>query len=210
MRLRQDAMIKIFNGSTGEWLAKLNYVSQKKLEIIITEKLLDQIPTPKLTLAFCPTKNVNSTYIVEKATELGVTSIQPIISERTIVRKVNMEKLEYSAIEAAEQCERLDIPEIHEITTFNKFMDNLHFKGSLIFFDETKDCLPLKSIQPHMDDNALLIGPEGGFTDFERQSLKNHNKCIRAHLGKRILRADTAAISGLASYQSVFGDWNDK
>ena len=210
LRLSTDNNLLIFNGIDGEWLYKITTANPKATVAVAFKLARPQISTRKLSLIFAPTKNVNSTYIVEKATELGVTDIYPIITQRTIVSKVNHEKLLYSAIEASEQCERLDVPTIHPLNSLKPLIANLRIEGKFIFCDETKDGYSFLKLPTTQSDDAIIIGPEGGFTDDERSFLKNHDKCVAIHLGVRVLRADTAAIAALAAYQAIFGDWNEK
>ncbi len=210
LRMKPNASVLLFNGQDGEWIGQITNPNSKSASVTITDKIKAQTNTNKLTLLFAPTKNINSSYIIEKATELGVTDILPILTQRSVVNKVNIEKLKHSAIEAAEQCERLDIPKIHDIQPLKKTITELNIKGSLLFFDESKKCLSISKIQPSALDNAILIGPEGGFSDEESAFLKNLKHCIPTHMGVRILRADTAVIAGLASYQAIFGDWNNE
>lgn len=210
LRLLVGAEVLVFNGVDGEWLCKITEVDVKSALIIVSKLVRSQISTRKLSLIFAPTKNVNSTYIVEKATELGVTDIYPIITQRTIVTKVNHEKLLFSSIEASEQCERLDVPTIHPLSTLKTLLANLKIKGNLIFCDEAKNGAVLSKLVTTQSDNAIIIGPEGGFTDDERSFLMKNDKCVAIHIGMRVLRADTAAIAALAAYQAIFGDWNEK
>ncbi len=210
LRLKSDSTILLFNGQDGEWTGQITNPNSKSASVIVVEKIKSQINTNKLTLLFAPTKNINSAYIIEKATELGVTDILPILTQRSVVNKVNIEKLQYSAVEASEQCERLDIPKIFDIQPLKKAVSALHIKGTLLFFDESKKCSSIKKIQPSATDNAILIGPEGGFSEEERTFLVNLKHCIPTHMGVRILRADTAAIASLAAYQAIFGDWDGK
>lgn len=210
MRMTVGSELLVFNGKDGEWMASIIDADSKQTTIQLHSLTRSQIPDKKLTLLFAPTKNINSTYIIEKATELGATTIIPIITQRSVVTKVNLEKLTLNAIEAAEQCERISLPNIHDITQLKKALSNLDISGSLIFFDESKKCLPISEVKIASDDNAILIGPEGGFNDEERNYIRSIKGCIAAHMGARILRADTAVIAGLAAYQAIFGDWNNE
>jgi 16S rRNA (uracil1498-N3)-methyltransferase len=210
MRMTVGSELLVFNGKDGEWLASIIDANPKQATIQLHSLKRSQTPEKKLTLLFAPTKNVNSTYIIEKATELGATTIIPIITQRSVVTKVNLEKLNITAIEAAEQCERISLPNIHDIIPLKKILLNLDISGSLIFFDESKNCLPINKIKVTADNNAVLIGPEGGFNDEERDYIRSINGCIAAHMGARILRADTAVIAGLSAYQAIFGDWNNE
>ncbi len=209
LRLDINAELLVFNGFDGEWSARLLTSDCKSAQILILKQTKIQTSLAKLTLLFSPTKNINSTYIVEKATELGATEIYPVITQRSVVKKINMDKLLYSAVEAAEQCERIDVPQIHDIISLKQALRQIETTTSLVFFDESKNCLSVNSIKIPNANKAVLVGPEGGFTEAERSFLLSQENCIAAHMGQRILRADTAVIAGLAAVQAIFGDWKN-
>jgi len=209
MRLQPGDMISVFNGKDGQWLAELTSVHKKSCQIKIHNCELPQKPTPKLSLLFSPIKSESAGYIVQKATELGATSIFPTLTQRSVVRNVNQDKLNLSAIEAAEQCERLDVPAIHPIANLNQVLGAKEFTGSLILCDETlhhsSTLSKLRNI-PHAD-NAILIGPEGGFSPEELALLHQLPYVLPISLGKRILRAETAIVAALSVYQAIADDW---
>ncbi len=209
MRLQDGDMISVFNGKDGQWQAELASAHKKACQIKIHNCELPQEPTPKLSLLFSPIKSENAGYIVQKATELGATAIFPTLTQRSIVRSVNQDKLRLSAIEAAEQCERLDIPEVHPAANLNQVLGAKEFTGNLILCDETlqysSTLSKLRSL-PH-DDNAILIGPEGGFSPEELALLHQLPYVLPVSLGKRILRAETAIVAALSVYQAIAGDW---
>ena len=209
MRLQAGDMISVFNGKDGQWQAELTNTHKKSCQIKIHNCELAQEHLPKLSLLFSPIKNESAGYIVQKATELGATAIFPTLTQRSVVKSVNQDKLLLSAIEAAEQCERLDIPKIHPAANLNQVLGARDFTGSLILCDETLQLSsPLSKLQnlPH-GDNAILIGPEGGFSPEELALLHQLPYVLPISLGKRILRAETAIVAALSVYQAIAGDW---
>lgn len=209
MRLQSGDKISVFNGKDGQWQAELISIHKKSCQLKIQSCELHQEYTAKLALLFSPIKSESAGYIVQKATELGVTDIFPILTQRSVVRNVNGEKLKLSAIEAAEQCERLDVPVIHPLASLPQALGAKEFTGSLILCDET---LLAGSAQEKLRnlalaDNAVLIGPEGGFTLEELALLHQLDYVLPISLGKRILRAETAIVAALSVYQAIAGDW---
>jgi len=212
LKAKEGFQLSVFNGHDGQWNARVLNANKKNATLELIKQTRPQINTKKLQLFFAPTKNISSTYIVEKATELGATIISPIITERSIIRKVNVDKLLYSAIDASQQCGRLEIPVIENIYPLKEALSNLSSNDKFIFCDEASMRNSFKSI-PSEDiqhTNSILIGPEGGFSYAEREYLRNLKSCITTHLGIRILRADTAVIAALSAYQAIFGDWNNE
>lgn len=201
MRMKSGDTIKIFNEIDGEFIARIIDANKREVSLIIDKLYTAAIPTAKLTLFFAPTKNVDTSYIIQKATELGVTAIIPVITQRTIVKKINLEKLQIVAKEAAEQCERFDIPSITEPIKLSKIWDTQRISGTLFFCDE-RGGSPLLKTMANTDD-ALLIGPEGGFSSEEKELIYSKPNSHGITLGNRILRADTATIAALAIYQSL-------
>jgi 16S rRNA (uracil1498-N3)-methyltransferase len=157
---------------------------------------------------FAPVKGDRTDTIVEKATELGVARIRPVLTERTIVRKLNLERLKSRAAEASEQCGTLFVPEVHDAISLMSLLDPKVEARRILFADEAGDAM---SIAEALADKparvALLTGPEGGFTPAEREKLRASPLVRPVNLGPRILRADTATFAGLTLIQSVWGDW---
>ena len=189
------------------WLAEISVLSKRKAQIVTTEQLRPAKPAPDIWLLFAPVKKARNSFIVEKATELGVSLLQPVITART-TSSIKSDKMSAQIIEAAEQTERLDLPEICAALKLEQALENWDEARTLIFADEAGDALPaaqtLTNIKPPC---AVLIGPEGGFTDKEREFLRAKPCVAPISLGPRILRADTAALSVLAIWQAVSGDW---
>lgn len=211
MRRKLADKILLFNGKAGEFLAEISQANKKSVAIKLIEKTRDFKPSPKINLIFSPVKNAKSEFIVQKATELGAAKIIPCIFERTVKSKVKRDKLEVVSIEAAEQCERLDIPVISELGNFSDVILALKDKN-IIFCDETGKGKPMSealSKLPAGEEYYVVIGPEGGFSDSEIDKIYSYPKAIGVGMGPRILRADTAIITALALVQNYLGDYGD-
>ncbi len=206
LRLKNGAELYLFNNQQGEFLA--NYQNG---QLHLVKQTQDFYQVPNIALAFAPVKNVKSEYLVTKATELGVREIFPINTERTIVNRINLEKLEKNSIEAAEQSRRVDLPQINQLEKLPKFIAALQDE-LLIFADESGEGeSPQQLAQQVTDFNqdskiVVLIGPEGGFSEEEAKLIRAYQHTKSLNLGPRILRADTAIISSLAIIQSIYGD----
>jgi 16S rRNA (uracil1498-N3)-methyltransferase len=218
MRKKVGDEISIFNGKNGQWLAKIIQISKKSCQIQAITQEKQQYNPPKITLAFAPVKNVRIDFIAAKATELGITKFQPIITHHSIVDKINLERFNANIKEAAEQCERLDLPEILSPVKLDSFLKKLGQDKILILCDESgsgkkanKILSKINLIQKeNLHEIIIFIGPEGGFSsqEFERfNQLSNLNKIS---LGPRILRADTAIISATTLVQEFLGDFDLK
>jgi 16S rRNA (uracil1498-N3)-methyltransferase len=209
LRMSVGSEILVFNGKDGEWSAGLGSVSKRGGDLFCLKQTRAQDTVPELWLAFAPVKGDRVDYIVEKATELGACVIIPIITERTIVRKVNHERLLSRCIEAAEQCGRLSVPEVFPPLPLSAFYGQREDDALILFADEAGDNMTiaqsLGGAQPPIV--ILLTGPEGGFTPLEREKLRGCEHVRPVSLGPRILRADTATFAGLTLVQSVWGDW---
>jgi 16S rRNA (uracil1498-N3)-methyltransferase len=207
LRLALGEDVLVFNGKDGEWRAKLTAVSKKGGELICVEQARLQKNEPDLWLAYAPIKGDRGDYIIEKACELGVKGIIPIITERTIVRKVNLDRLRARAVEAAEQCGRMSVPDIHDVTPLSAFYETPLDDGVLLFADETGGQSIGDALVSAPTRVSLLTGPEGGFTPSERAKLRACAHVRAIGLGPRILRAETATFAGLALIQAHWGDW---
>jgi 16S rRNA (uracil1498-N3)-methyltransferase len=208
LRLPVGGEVFVFNGRDGEWTSHLVSANKKGGELVCVSQTRDQDKVPDLWLLFAPVKGDRTDYIVEKATELGVAGIIPVITERTIVRKVNLERLLARCVEAAEQCGRLSVPEMMDAKPLSAFLETPPDDGILLFADEAGDTMTIGSaLTVNPSKVALLTGPEGGFTPAERTKLRACAHVRAVSLGPRILRADTATFAGLALVQNVWGDW---
>jgi len=207
LRKSEGDSLRVFNGKSGEWRAEITAVRKKSALVTIIEQLRTPAPVPDVTLLFAPVRKHRTAFIIEKATELGVRTLQPVLTARTQFPKLNIEKARLQAIEAAEQTERLDVPEIREA---KPLLDILSAWGDtpILFADEAGDTESAQDVcANHPAPIAMLIGPEGGFTDAERKELRAMENVHPVTLGPRILRADTAAVALLSVWQSVRGDW---
>jgi 16S rRNA (uracil1498-N3)-methyltransferase len=208
LRLPVGGEVLVFNGRDGEWAAHLVSASKKGGELVCLNQSRAQDTVPDLWLLFAPVKGDRTDYIVEKATELGVAGIIPVITERTIVRKVNLERLQARCVEAAEQCGRLTVPTVMDAKPLSAFLETPPDDGILLFADEAGDTMTIgAALAAKPSKVALLTGPEGGFTPAERAKLRACTHIRAVSLGPRILRADTATFAGLALVQNVWGDW---
>jgi 16S rRNA (uracil1498-N3)-methyltransferase len=207
MRLKSGDTITIFNEVYGEFTTIIDQSTKSAVALQIGNQLKSPKPEQKLTLLFAPLKVFNASLIVQKATELGASNIQPILTKRSVVDKVNTDKLILAAIEAAEQCERLSIPIINAIQPLEKALSKHTFTGKLYWCDESGSGNNFAtSIIPSITDNAILIGPEGGFDYDEKMYLSSQDFIIPVSLGDRILRAETAIISAMAVYNLCKGN----
>jgi len=207
LRKKNGDALRVFNGQDGEWRAQISEATKKSVQIEILEQLRAPKACPDITLCFAPLRKHRTAFIAEKAAELGVSALQPVITARTQFPKLNLGKMRLQIIEAAEQTERLDIPALSAPLSLDEMLSAL--SGRTIFFaDEAGDARPaLEAIEADSNPAAILIGPEGGFTDAERAALRGRDNVVPISLGPRILRADTAALSVLTLWQSVHGDW---
>ena len=215
LRLEIGSTIAVFNGVDGEYLATINEAQKKRCSIYIEVQLRPQIQCRDLWLVFAPVKRARLDFIAQKASELGVRVIWPVKTEFCQISRVNEDRLMANAVEAAEQTERLDIATIKPLTSLLDALHQFENERLLIWCDEASVGFPalnistaLSAAPPH-EKAAVLIGPEGGFSEFERTHLQARNNCLKISLGPRILRADTAAISALSCYQSICGDWQN-
>ncbi len=198
----------IFNGHDGEWLAELCYVGKRGVTVVCLEQTQQQREGSDIWLAFAPIKKTPSDYLVQKATELGASVLLPVFTRRTIVSRVNEERMAANAVEAAEQSGRLCVPEIREGAALDKLLASWPKQRRLFFCDEGGDARPMaETARSVSGPAAILTGPEGGFDPAEREMLRALPFVTPVTLGPRILRADTAALAALAIWQSVSGDW---
>ena len=206
MRQKIGDRFFIFNGIDGEFIAQITEIEKKSLSVEVGEKISDLKKVPNVTLAFALIKNVRIDFVAEKATELGVARFQPILTQRTIVDKINLERFSANVKEACEQCERNDFPEIFPLKKLEKFLceDEIE-KKILILCDESGQGAKASEVLPALRDRekeiVVLIGPEGGFSESEFSKMRQLKNLFAISLGPRILRADTAMISALTLVQ---------
>lgn len=210
MRLDSGAIVRAFDGMNGEWRCELE-VTGKTVHLIPFERTREQVALTPLRLLFAPLKKTRTDFVVEKATELGVTHIQPIVTEYTQTSRVRADRLTALATEAAEQTERLDVPEVADAMALTKALEGWPQAVPLYYCDEGSEARPMTEVlaDSPSGEAALLIGPEGGFSPMERKMLRALAFVIPVTLGPRILRAETAALSALTLWQSQVGDWRN-
>jgi 16S rRNA (uracil1498-N3)-methyltransferase len=209
LRLSAADSILVFNGRDGEWLASIT--GRKRPDALeITTRTRPQDRLPDLAYVFAPLKHARLDYMVQKAVEMGVSSLQPVLTRFTQVSRVNTERMRANVIEAAEQCGILGIAEVAEPASLDRFLSGRNPQRLLVFCDEAADVIdPLQILDSAEapDGIDILIGPEGGFAEEERAVLLRQPKILRLSLGPRILRADTAGVAALALVQAALGDW---
>ena len=207
MRKSIGETILIFDGNNGEWEASIEEISKKSGVLLCIKQTKPQIMPPDLWLFFSPLKKVRTDFIVEKATELGVAKIIPVQTEHTNADRVNLSRLSAHAIEAAEQCGGTYIPKIEELQKINKVLENFPLDRRLLFCDEKLQASEVNLENLKKGKWAILVGPEGGFSEIERNYLKGLKFTFSISLGPRILRADTAAVTAISLWQNYLGDW---
>jgi 16S rRNA (uracil1498-N3)-methyltransferase len=213
MRRSSGDAVVLFNGRDGEFEAEIARIEKRAAELRVTRLRRRQDRVPDLWLCFAPLKKDAVDFLIEKATELGVTAFQPVITRRTATSRLNLERLRMNAIEAAEQCERLSVPEIRPPLTFDALLAGWTMRRHIILCAEAGPAEPianqftaLTSDVSHTNAWAILCGPEGGFHVSELDRLRNLPFVTPVGLGPRILRADTAALTALAVFQAILGD----
>ncbi|NVJ93196.1 MAG: 16S rRNA (uracil(1498)-N(3))-methyltransferase [Methylocystaceae bacterium] len=199
----------LFNGQDGEWAGVIAQARKKVCIVNVTHKTREQDVCPDIHLVFAPIKKQRLDFIIEKATELGVAALRPVITRRTIVSKIRIDRLEAQAIEAAEQCERLHIPVVQDSVSIEQLVADWSEDRTLFVLDERGGAQPINQA---LNENksqtcAILTGPEGGFDPSELDLLDKVKNVVRISVGPRILRADTAALAAISCWQSVVGDW---
>jgi 16S rRNA (uracil1498-N3)-methyltransferase len=206
MRAKPGEHVSLFNGRDGEWRARIADVTKRSCTLVCEIQTAPQIASPDLWLVFAPVKKTPADYLAQKATELGASVLQPVF---TIVTRVNLDRLRANAIEAAEQSARTDIPEIREPLPLEKVLASWPRERKLMFCDEAGDAPTIADALSSARGQpwAILTGPEGGFDPKEREMIRAVPGVVPVTLGKRILRADTAALAALAVWQSLAGDW---
>ncbi len=209
LRLARGGEILLFNGRDGEWLANVTETGRKSCTLHLEKQVRPQPIAPELWYLFAPLKQARLDYMVQKATEMGAGRLMPVLTRHTQVRKINAERMRANAIEAAEQCGILTVPEIAPLQTLDDVLGNWPADRYLIFCDEgAATGNPASALEAFTKGPAaVLIGPEGGFSETERVRLTALPYVCALSLGPRILRADTAAVAALALVQSSLGDW---
>ena len=216
MRLDVGDSVNLFNGYDGEWRATITGSRKGRVSLSLDSCTREQDGGPDLWLVQAPIKSARMKTVVEKATELGVAAIVPVVTQHTAVASVNVDRLRATAVEAAEQCGRLSVPALHTTQKLDHLLDTWPPRRCLVFCDETRAARPLiDAVRDQVGQNdtsawGLLIGPEGGFSGDEVDKLRRQPFVIPVKLGPRILRVDTAAIAAISLWQAVAGDWRNQ
>jgi 16S rRNA (uracil1498-N3)-methyltransferase len=210
LRLSEGDTILVFNGRDGEWQAAIGGRKRPdSLEIVTQTRRQDRLPD--LAYIFAPLKHARLDYMVQKAVEMGASSLQPVLTRFTQVARVNGERMRANVIEAAEQCGILSLATVSEPMALDRYLSQRDGARLLVFCDEAADTSnPIEALHSGLtasDGIDVLIGPEGGFAEEERAVLLRQPQTLRLSLGPRILRADTAAVAALALVQAALGDW---
>jgi len=198
MRVKKNETLSLFN-SSGEWEAKIKEISKGIVEFIIIKQLRQKDNEKAIWLAFSPIKSNYFNFMIQKATELGVTKFIPVITDRTIVRKINYERIKKITIEASEQSNRLVVPKVEKTQNLKFFLEKNSNKINIIFCDlNTKNQKLDSQIKKETKPICIMIGPEGDFTEFEREKILNFKSVQSLKINNNILRTETAAISALS------------
>lgn len=211
LRLGSGAPVLVFNGRDGEWQAAIS-AGKRADRLTVLTRTRPQGEMADMVYLFAPLKHARLDYMVQKAVEMGVSALQPVVTRFTQVSRVNTERMRANAVEAAEQCGILAIPEVAEPLALAKYLGQRNEARLLIFCDEAAEVAdPAVALAAAKERKSagidVLIGPEGGFAEEERDILLRQPNIVRLALGPRILRADTAAVAALAVVQTVLGDW---
>jgi 16S rRNA (uracil1498-N3)-methyltransferase len=210
LRLGADASVLLFNGREGEFTSALAVTSRKGASLIVGRRTRPQEAPPDVDYLFAPLKHARLDYMAQKAVEMGARRLRPLITRRTQIARVNLERLRANAIEACEQCGVIWAPEVAAPETLEKTLARWPPERLIVFCDEeAPQASPLDALGEVSAENGvgLLVGPEGGFDDDERAAILASPRVLRLSLGPRILRADTAAVAALALIQATLGDW---
>ncbi len=209
LRLEPGDTVALFNGRDGEWLGRIDAIAKGRCLLTLAEQRRQQTPEGDLWLVFAPVKRARIDFLVEKATELGVSELRPVYTGRTNVERVNLDRLRANAIEAAEQTERLTVPVLRQPERLDEVLARWPAQRRLLLCDESGTSPPIATALrgAAMGAWAVLTGPEGGFTQTELDGLKKLPFVCAVGLGPRVLRADTAALAALATFQALIGDW---
>lgn len=207
LRLRTGDVFYVFDGQTGEYEAQITEFAKHGATAVIGSKTKEMSLSPDIWLLFAPLKKDKTDMVIQKATELGVRKIIPVRTAFTNAEKVRIERFTAQAVEAAEQCRRLDVPVIEDVQLLPELLKNWDVSRTLLFLDEKGRGRKIIDALSGQNKAAVLIGPEGGFRSDEAQMLEELPFVKSVSLGQRILRAETAAVAALACWQAVNGDW---
>lgn len=209
LRMGAGEPLAVFNGRDGEYGAIIETHGKRRCTVRLGALLRAPVPEPDVWLAFAPIKRARIDFLAGKVTELGASALWPVMTDHTNVDRVSLDRLRSNAIEAAEQCGRLSVPEIFEPTTLDGFLTDWPDGRHLYWCDESGDGRAATALfaEHQPGPAAILIGPEGGFTEAERKGLRSQHFVSAIDLGPRVMRAETAAFAALTCWQAMLGDW---
>ena len=205
LRMKAGGELLLFDGNSGEWRGRIAEAGKKRMALTVERRTREPETIPDVWLAFAPVKRNQTDWLIEKATELGVARLIPVTTQRTVVDRVKLERLQAIAIEAAEQCGRTVLPEIDQPVPLVRLLEGRDPARTLYLADERGGEPPANAFKPGVA--IILTGPEGGFTDDERAAIRAAPNAVPVSLGPRILRAETAALAALTAYMALAGDW---
>ncbi|MGO8952953.1 MAG: 16S rRNA (uracil(1498)-N(3))-methyltransferase [Rhodomicrobium sp.] len=209
LRLSQGSQILVFDGKNGEWRAEIVKAKKAVCCVKLTGKVRDQTVAQDLHYAFAPLKQARLDYMIQKAAEMGVSVLQPVITARTVASRLNLDRMRANAIEAAEQCQLLTVPDIDPPFKLESLLKTCAAGRVVVFCDERAANAPALDAIAKLEGRKItaLVGPEGGFSEGERELLLSKSFVCPVSLGPRIMRADTAAVAILSLINAVLGDW---
>ncbi|MFO1047518.1 MAG: 16S rRNA (uracil(1498)-N(3))-methyltransferase [Geminicoccaceae bacterium] len=205
LRLREGGDLRLFNSGDGEWAGRIVAVARHRIDVRLEQRLREPADEPGPTLVFAPIRRNRLDWLIEKAVELGVARLVPVLTARSVVRLDQVDRLRAIVVEAAEQCERLSVPAVTEPEPLEQWLARRPARP-LLLADERGGGMPIAAAWRAHSEAELLIGPEGGFTDEEREALLQRVGAVSTTLGPLILRAETAALVGLAAWRLACGD----
>ena len=208
MRVSEGDTVILCDDVTGEWAARVGQVDKRRVDVTVVERLREREAVPDLWLCPALLKKDRFDLVLEKATELGVGAIRPVVARRCVADKLNPDRARANVIEAAEQCARTALPELHSPQKLDALLAGWPEDRTLFFADEEGGIEAASAFAEHGSPAAILIGPEGGFDDAERNAIRSLPQAVPITLGPRILRGETAAIAAIAVWMAQAGDWN--
>lgn len=207
MRVKPDDVVLLFDGRSGEWAARARDIRKRDLVLVCETRTRPLEQVPDFWLCCAPIKKGRIDLIAEKACELGAAKLQPVLTRRAVVDRLNLDRLRAHLVEAAEQCGRTALPELGEMVKLDALLRDWPDDRWLFFADETGGAPLEQALRAHPGPAAFLIGPEGGFDPSEREAIRAVAKAVPVSLGPRILRAETAAIAATSAWMALNGDW---
>ncbi len=207
MRVQPSDTIILCDNLTGEWAARIERVEKRRIHAVPVKKLRDRETPPDLWLCPALLKKDRFDWVIEKATELGAAELRPMVTRRCVADKLNLDRARTIAVEAAEQCARTALPELQTPVSLKDLLRDWPADRSLFFADEEGGVEALTSFTTNAGPAAIVIGPEGGFDDAERDAIRGHPKAMPISLGPRILRGETAAVAAISIWMAGAGDW---